>query len=558
MKMNQDQLLVIASDTSVHTISKGLEAFPGLKMIRAYGDADVVELLVTHQFTGIFMEEGLPGISALKIAARLSNHENSEITPLVFITNTSTPLDLFTPFPSLLLDFIPTPIDPGLLRAKIKLLFTLHSTRNAVAQSIDELDHVHEQIMDLQKISREEQALQKEAANFSSAVAGQIQSPLKNIQAGIYQLQKTKGLPPQTEKSMNHIRNAVQQITGITQRMAARVNLAPKPLTHLTDDTGAERPCQILYVTGSKEEFDIFRQYLKEGLNCILYQAETIAQAKQIISAREMDLIFIDHLLSDGPGLDLLADLHRRKFDTPIIYTLNKAHVKIGAKAIVQGAHNFFIKEKLSTQNIQAILWETLERSRLTKQIKDARQRIVLMSIRDHLTRLYNRQYFDQTLNTEMDKARRYQFPLSILMVDFDKFKTLNLAHGYETGDQALRSSAALVKGMVRNLDMVCRYGGDEFGILLPNTGLEGAKLLARRILKGICSHGVEINGTPFPLTVSIGITSHTGTSPYQDQGQGQGQGQDLVKQALKAAAMASQKGGNTIQLLTTSVNPHA
>ena len=331
MKINQDQLLVIASDTSVHTISKGLEAFPGLKIIRANGDAEVVELLVTHQFIGIFMENDLPGISALKLAARLSNHGNSEITPLVFITNTSTPLDLFAPFPSLLLDFIPKPIDPGLLRAKIKLLLALHTTQKTVTQSIDELDHVHEQIMDLQRISLKGQALQKQTANFSSAVAGQIQSPLKNIQAGIYQLQKTKDSPPQTEKNVNHIRNAAQRIAGITQKMAARLNLSPKPLTHLTDDTG------------------------------------------------------------------------------------------------------------------------------------------------------------------------------------------------------------------------------DEFGVLLPNTGPEGAQILARRILKAIRSHGLEINGTPFPLTVSIGIASHTNTAPYQEQSQNQ----DLVKQAIKAAALASQQGGNTIQHLTTSDLTH-
>ena len=126
MKINQDQLLVIASDTSVHTISKGLEAFPGLKIIRANCDADVVELLVTHQFIGIFMENDIPGINALKLAARLSNHGSSEITPLVVITNASTPLDLFAPFPSLLLDFIPKPIDIGLLRAKIKQIGRAH------------------------------------------------------------------------------------------------------------------------------------------------------------------------------------------------------------------------------------------------------------------------------------------------------------------------------------------------------------------------------------------------------------------------------------------------
>ena len=544
MKMNQDQLLVIASDTSVQTISQVLETFPGLKLIRAESDANAVELLVTHRFTGIFMEDDLSGINPLKLAARLANQGNSEIPPLVFITNALVPLDLFTPFPSLLLDFIPRPIDPGVLKAKIKLLYTLYKNKNAVAQSMGELDRVHEQLMDLQRVFRKGQEQQKQMANFSTAMAGQIKSPLKNIQAGIHQLHQTKDLPPQAKRKINHLLQGAQQITGITQRMAARINLVPKPLTRLTDDAGRERPCQILYVTGTKDEFDIFWQYLKEGINCTLHQATTIAQAKQIISHKKLDIIFIDHLLSDGPGLDLLSDLHRRKFDTPTILTLNNVHAKTGIKAMALGAHNFFIKEKLSTQTIQAIIWETLERERLTKEIKEARERIVLISRRDHLTRLYNRQYFDQNLTTEMDKARRYGFPLSLMMVDFDKLKALNQSHGYETGDQALRTSAALIKGMVRNLDMVCRYGGDEFGILLPNTPAKGAKILAQRILQVFRNH-IEINGTPFHLTVSIGIASHAGPFPYQAQ--------DLAAQAVKAATLASQQGGDTIQAFTTS-----
>ena len=550
MEMNKHQLLVIASDTLVHTISKALPAFPGLKMIQANSDTDAIELIVTSQFTAILMEDNLPCITPLKLAARLSTHGNSEMTPLVFITASPRPLDLFKSFPSLLLDFLPKPLDPGLLKAKIKIFLELYKNKNAVSQSINELDRVYDKIINLQRTSLKEQDRRKEMANFSSAIARQMQSPLKNIQAGIYQLQKNQDRPLQLGQGINHIRNATRQIAKVTKRISAHVSLSPNRITSLVDETGKERPCHILYVTGAKEEFDVFRHYLEEGLNCVLHQARTIAQAKQSLSARNLDILFIDHLLSDGTGFDLLSGLNRRKSEIPIIFTLNKSHVKIGAKAIVKGAHNFFIKENISTQNILAILWETLEKSKLAKEIRGARERIVLVSRRDHLTRLYNRQSFDQKLNTEMDKARRYQIPLSILMVDFDKFKSLNQAHGYETGDQILRTSAALIKGMVRKLDIVCRYGGEKFSISLPNTGLAGAKILTERILKAIDSHGFDINKDALHLTVSIGIASH-GEPLSLDQDPDL----DLVKQALKAVDLAVQQGGNTIQFLSTKEN---
>ncbi len=554
MKMNKDQLLVIASDASVHIISKGLSDFFGIKMIRANSAADAIELMVTDRFAMILLEDDFPGINPLGIAERLSNHGNSGVTPLVFITNSSTPLNLFESFPRVLVNFLSKPVNPGLLKEKFKIFLELSRSKNSVAQSIRELDHVYKKVINFQRAYLKEQDKKNEMANFSSTISDQMQIPLKNIQAGIYQLQKTHDLT--TNQGLNHIRNAAEQIARITKRMSSLVNLSPKRLTSLTDDTGEERPCNILYVAGAKDEFDIFRHYIKGTVNCVLHQARTITRAKKIISAQGLDIIFINHLLSDGPGLDLLSDLTRRESDIPIIFVMNSSHETLGPKALEKGAHNFLIKEKISSRNLLSIIWETLEKSSLEKEIQGARERLVLISRRDHLTRLYNRQYFDRTLNREMDKAGRYQLPLSILMVDFDRFKRLNQAHGYETGDQILTTSAGLIKGLFRNQDVACRYGGDEFAIILPNTGLNGARILAQRILKKINSHGFDIDKNTFRLTVSIGISSHVNTSapsPYQNQDK------DLVKQALKAVGVAVQQGGNTIQYLmeAKSDQPH-
>ncbi|MCP4719908.1 MAG: diguanylate cyclase [Desulfobacteraceae bacterium] len=551
MKMNKGQLLVIGSDVSAQAISKAVSDFSGIKMIRADSYTTAIELMVTTSFALVFMEDDIPEINPLKIAERLSNLGNSGATPLVFITNSTTPLELLKSFPSLSMDFLSKPLDPVILKAKIKIFFELYQNKTAVAQSIGELDHAYGKIMELQRSSLKEQELRKETTNFSSAFAGQIQSPLKDIHAGIYQLTKARDLPFHLGQGVSHIRNAVNRIAGITKRLSALANKAPRRLTCLTDDTGEERPCIILYVTGFKDEFDIFQHYIKGALNYNLLQAQTIDQAKEIISARDLDIIFIDHLLSDGTEFDLLSDLRLRS-NIPIIFTMDKSHGDPGAKAVVKKADNFFLKEKISTRNILSIIRETLEKSRLAKEIKEAQERIVLISRRDHLTNLYNRQYFDKGLNAEINKARRYKFPLSILMVDFDKFKTVNQTLGYETGDQILKTSAALIRSMVRNIDVVCRYGGDQFGILLPNTSRQGAKILARRILKEINSHGFDMGDKSFNLTVSIGIASHT-DNEYPSQNQDQ----YPVNQALKALEKAIQQGGNTIQHLPETKSDH-
>ena len=128
----------------------------------------------------------------------------------------------------------------------------------------------------------------------------------------------------------------------------------------------------------------------------------------------------------------------------------------------------------------------------LTREVKDARNRIVLISRRDYLTKLFNRACFEQEIESETLRAKRYETKLSILIVDFDKFKQINQTHGYDTGDVILTTSAALIQSMVRDSDVVCRYGGKEFGIILPNTGLNGAKILAQRIRKRIADHEFE------------------------------------------------------------------
>lgn len=130
----------------------------------------------------------------------------------------------------------------------------------------------------------------------------------------------------------------------------------------------------------------------------------------------------------------------------------------------------------------------------------------VQAAARDPLTGLSNRASLDNSLEREVELARRHCSPFSIAMVDIDRFKRINDQHGHDTGDRALMALARTITHEARDSDMVCRYGGEEFCLLLSNTGLDGARTLGERVRRAIEHARVEVEGYAVPVTTSVGV----------------------------------------------------
>ncbi|MGE0357777.1 MAG: diguanylate cyclase [Burkholderiales bacterium] len=125
----------------------------------------------------------------------------------------------------------------------------------------------------------------------------------------------------------------------------------------------------------------------------------------------------------------------------------------------------------------------------------------------DSLTGLANRRRFFEMAEAELARARRYDAPLSMLMLDIDHFKEVNDTHGHRAGDRVLQSLARTCLGVLRNVDVVGRVGGEEFAILLPETGLEGARDVAERLREAVERSAVARDeGVPLRITVSVGV----------------------------------------------------
>lgn len=135
------------------------------------------------------------------------------------------------------------------------------------------------------------------------------------------------------------------------------------------------------------------------------------------------------------------------------------------------------------------------------------RSRLVRAGLTDHLTGWYNRRYLHARLREELARAQRHRSPVSLLMLDIDRFKQVNDGSGHLGGDEALREVAARIEGQVRASDTAARFGGDEFAVLLPGTTTVEARRLAERIRAAVAATPVEAAaGVSLRVTVSIGL----------------------------------------------------
>lgn len=541
MNSIQDKLLVMAGTESKTIIQNSLEPVSGLEILEADSENKAFELIYNHFFVVVIIDETLPHLDIYKIGAMLLSHKNTYNAPLLIITDTIAPGKFLTDFRELQIDYIVKPFDEQLIRAKINIFFELFKQKTAVEQSIDELDQVYKKIVDQHEIAMKEEFSKKEAANRSTSAAQQMQQPLRNLQGNINQLLQSRSITPEIKSNLASIKMALERISQIRKTLL----VLPENSKRISAQTDAypdmDKTYTILYVVNSEEDFSIFSHIMKSAVKCELVQAKTLEQGREFIVDKEFDLIFIDDHLPDGTGFDLLSRLKRMRSEIPVIFTLDKSSIHKGSEAISKGAFAYFGKEEISAGNLVSIINSTLQKAKITREAEDAQNRVVMIARKDTLTKLYNRQCFDTELQSETSRAKRYNLPLSILIVNFDNFKTINKTHGFDAGDTALRKSATLIQGMVRSNDVVCRYGSEGFGLVLTNTAQNSAKILAERIREKIYHHEFKKDSSILKLTVSIGIAAYVHktdtTCPV------------LVKNAMDALAAAIGQGGNTVKI---------
>jgi diguanylate cyclase (GGDEF)-like protein len=159
----------------------------------------------------------------------------------------------------------------------------------------------------------------------------------------------------------------------------------------------------------------------------------------------------------------------------------------------------------------------------------------------DTLTGLYNRRYFDERFGMEVQQAFVNKSSLSLILIDIDHFKKVNDTYGHLEGDKILRGVGSLLKNSVRKNDTVARYGGEEFVLILPETNLEAASMIAERIRQVVESTAFDVENAHIRVTISLGISSFPSHRPRSKE--------ELVKMADLALYHAKGEGRNRVSL---------
>lgn len=165
------------------------------------------------------------------------------------------------------------------------------------------------------------------------------------------------------------------------------------------------------------------------------------------------------------------------------------------------------VKEEDGAVNHVCItLLDVTDTSIYQNMMKDAMRRLDEASNRDGLTGIYNRRYLEQALSREFGRVKRYDGTLSLIMIDLDHFKRVNDQKGHLAGDEVIRRAAETLNHGVRDTDTLGRYGGEEFVVLLPQTKIDGALILAERLRGLIAAEPIIYNDEPIAVTISVGV----------------------------------------------------
>ena len=200
---------------------------------------------------------------------------------------------------------------------------------------------------------------------------------------------------------------------------------------------------------------------------------------------------------------------------------------------------NDFIERPVERNELAARVRTQIKRHRYSLELRKSLSNTVAMAVIDGLTGLYNRRYFDRHLATMLEQAREPTRDLSILMMDIDHFKKVNDSHGHDAGDAVLKEFARRLQRSIRGVDLACRYGGEEFVVLMPDTDLFHAQVVAERVRHSMANQPIEVGaGAPLLITVSVGVALMESAADTPDT---------LLKRADISLYRAKREGRNRV-----------
>jgi two-component system cell cycle response regulator len=401
-----------------------------------------------------------------------------------------------------------------------------------------ELKKANRKILEQSRAVIEEERLQV-LLQMAGVTAHELSQPVTALLGNIALLKMDLDDPGKVVQRIANIEETGRRISEIAKTIQdirqCETELPEKNLS----DPGLEESLNILSIEDSDGDFETIRTLLKDRKQVNLHRAQGIEEAIDLLERMHFDLIFLAYSLPDGDGLDFLRMQRKKGLEAPVVVISGQGNEMIAAQVIQSGAFDYLPKNLLSKASLHGSMGNALEKFRLKKAIGMAQKKMAEMSTKDPLTGLYNRRCFMEGLDRELARAKRYQSEVVLCMLDLDHFKKVNDTYGHPAGDAVLSQVGRMLREFMRESDLLCRYGGDEFAIILTNTETEKARIVCERFREMVAWHEFTHNAFSFHVTVSIGIASYERASNQSPL--------ELIELADQALYRAKNAGRNSV-----------
>jgi two-component system cell cycle response regulator len=223
------------------------------------------------------------------------------------------------------------------------------------------------------------------------------------------------------------------------------------------------------------------------------------------------DLLIVSLSLENFDGLRLCSQARslERTRQIPILAIADADNNPRLLRGLEIGVNDYLMRP-VDKNELLARVRTQVRRRRYTDQLRDNVQHSIEAAITDGLTGLHNRRYMESHLETLAEQAGQRSKPLALMMLDIDFFKSINDSHGHDAGDDVLREFAVRVRKSIRGIDLACRYGGEEFVIVMPETDMHVAGMVAERLRRSIAGEPFSIDkgSKRIEVTISIGLST--------------------------------------------------
>jgi two-component system cell cycle response regulator len=299
---------------------------------------------------------------------------------------------------------------------------------------------------------------------------------------------------------------------------------------------------KILICDDDPADRKLVRTYVQQitDREIVLLEAGHTEEIQNALDKGRIDLVLMDNQMPGKSGMEWLAEIAKKQL-APVVMLTGSGTEEIVSQAFQEGAAGYLPKGSLSQAKLKNIIDVALDKWTRLQQAMADKEKLEKLATFDSLTGLYNRRAILGKLRELINLVNRYKEDFSLIMLDIDHFKRVNDRYGHLTGDEVLEKVATLIHGNIRDTDIVGRYGGEEFIIILPQANLSCAGIVAERLRSIIEKAEMKDSaGNVFAITVSQGLAGwERGEDAYS-----------LISRADEALYKAKEKGRNRVQVV--------